>query len=94
MDNHVALVQQLIERTNHDFAYHPPSDDSIKLRHETVRAICKDAAQAIIAWTVPSRELSLALTALEEAMFWANAAIARHQEELCTPQHSPKQSSH
>jgi hypothetical protein len=29
----------------------------------------------------PSRELSLAQTKLEEAVMWANAAIARHEAE-------------
>lgn len=88
---HQLRVEALIKRINHDFKYHPPTDDSIKLRHEQVRGILKDTAQVLVAWTTPSRELSLALTSLEEAMFWANAAIARHQEELCTPQHLPKQ---
>lgn len=30
--------------------------------------------------TPKSREQSLAITKVEEAMFWANAAIARNQE--------------
>jgi hypothetical protein len=29
-----------------------------------------------------SRELSLAITKLEEAVFWANAAIARNEKEV------------
>lgn len=62
------------------FAYHPPVDDATKAKHETVRRVLKDAAAALIDVTgldQPSREQSLMVTALEEAMFWANAAIAR-----------------
>lgn len=37
-------------------------------------------AERICALTPGSREQSLAITALEEAVFWANAAIARRGE--------------
>lgn len=61
------------------FDHHPPSSDTVAQTHEDVRSVCKQAA-AFIAQKVPyGREHSLALTALEEAMFWANAGIARHQ---------------
>jgi hypothetical protein len=39
-------------------------------------------AYHIKAETPASREQSLALTHLEDAVFWANAAIARHEGEL------------
>ena len=61
------------------FDYHPPKDEDTKRRHETVRMHCKAAATAVLSETPESREQSLAITALEEAMMWANAAIARHQ---------------
>jgi hypothetical protein len=32
--------------------------------------------------TPPSREQSIAITKLEEALFWTNAAIARHKFEV------------
>jgi hypothetical protein len=35
------------------------------------------AADAVLDLVPPGREQSLAFTALEEAMFWANAGIAR-----------------
>ena len=38
----------------------------------------RDLAVQIVATTLPSREQSLALTALEEALMWANKAIAQH----------------
>ncbi len=64
------------EDINHRFTYHPPRDGQpeqyTKLRDEA-------KAFAHLIGNVPdSREKSLALTKLEEAVFWANAAIARH----------------
>lgn len=54
-------------------------DLGLQQRHTDVRAACARAAQNIVAVTPECREQSLAITALEEAMFWGNAAIARHQ---------------
>jgi hypothetical protein len=57
------------------FDYHPP-DDEARMKHEFIRTTFKHAAQALD--LVPEgRELALAITNLEQAMFWANAAIAR-----------------
>ncbi len=36
-------------------------------------------ARSLDRWCPDSRELSLAITHLEEVVFWANAAIARHE---------------
>jgi hypothetical protein len=62
----------------HRFAYHPPSDPSIAAKHEDIRTACGVLAQYLNE-TIDKecREKSLAITALEEAMFWANAAVAR-----------------
>ena len=60
------------------FNYHPPNTEEKVERHQTVRSICFEAAEGIVEITgPPSREQSLAITHLEEAMFWANAAVAR-----------------
>lgn len=59
------------------FGYHPPSNDSIVKAHEQVRERCLDLAYGFTTLVPTSRELSLAITKLEEAMFWANAGIAR-----------------
>lgn len=58
------------------FDYHRPNDEKV-IAHENVRESCKAVAHYIDAAVPPGREKSLALTKLEEAMFWANAAIAR-----------------
>lgn len=58
------------------FTYHQPSEDKPAL-HQSIRSTAKEFALFIIINTPESREQSLALTKLEEAVFWANAAIAR-----------------
>lgn len=50
-------------------------------RHVAVRAACKQLAAEIVERTPVGREQSLAITALEETLFWANAAIAREGKE-------------
>lgn len=60
------------------FNYHPANTDEKKTRHEAVRSVCLGAAKELVMLTgPPTREQSLAIARLEEAMFWANAAIAR-----------------
>lgn len=59
------------------FDYHPPITDEKRRTHEQVRQSCK-ALAVDLNWRLPDgREKALAMTALEEAMFWANAAVAR-----------------
>jgi hypothetical protein len=60
------------------YTYHAPHTDQTA-RHEILRAMAKDLARKIIQFTPSSREQSLALTKLEEAIFWANASIARNE---------------
>lgn len=60
------------------FNFHPANTPEKQSRHEHVRKVCLDAAEELVDVTgAPTREQSLAITKLEEAMFWANAAIAR-----------------
>lgn len=60
------------------FQFHPPQSNETAERHDRVRSACLDAAEELVKATGSmSREQSLAITSLEEAMFWANAAIAR-----------------
>jgi hypothetical protein len=61
------------------FEYHPPKDDTTREKHEDVRGICFTAAHHFDEMLPEGREKALAITKMEEAMFWANAAIARSQ---------------
>jgi hypothetical protein len=74
MEGHTITDGQLAHR----FAYHPPTTTAAISRHVGVRSACLGAAKELVELTgPPTREQSLAITKLEEAMFWANAAIAR-----------------
>ena len=63
------------------FTYHKPFGTQPE-RYELLRDRAKELAKDIIGWTPVSREQSLAITHLEEAIFWANAAIARNEKEV------------
>lgn len=58
------------------FNHHPPDEVRV-IHHEAARRTLKDAAATLMDLVPPGRELALAITKLEEAMFWANAGIAR-----------------
>lgn len=58
------------------FTYHEPTEAK-KLKHKLLRDGAQSFAAEIEMYCPESREKSLAFTALEEAVFWANAAIAR-----------------
>jgi len=62
------------------FSYHAP-DDGKKERCAYVRTQCLLLISRLIACCPESRELSLTITKIEEAMFWANAAIERQAAE-------------
>lgn len=68
----------MLNRLELAFTYHPAKGDQGD-RYDSLRALAKSYALFICDLTPPSREQSLALTALEEAVMWANAAIARHE---------------
>lgn len=60
------------------FTYHAPKNDQAE-RYEAIRSAGLKFAKLINEHTPPSQEQSLALTHLEQASMWANAAIARHE---------------
>lgn len=60
----------------HDFSHHPPATGERIAQHEAVRAACKDLAHTLDRIVPPGRHKALARTAVEEAMHWANAAVA------------------
>lgn len=61
-----------------NFTYHSPKDGQPE-RYAAIRAKAKELALLIDAECPGSREQSLALTNLEQSVFWANAAIARNE---------------
>lgn len=63
------------------FTFHPVTGDEQAKKYETVRSTTKNLAYLIDDLVPDSREKSLAWTALEEAVAWANAGIARHNED-------------
>lgn len=63
------------------FTYHPPKSDQIP-RFQVIREQALQMANTICNATPASREQSLAITALEETVFWANAAIARNERQV------------
>ena len=60
------------------FTYHPPKGDQAE-RYTTIRSAANEVAATFNEFCPQSRELSLAMTNLEQAVFWANAAIARNE---------------
>lgn len=69
---------EMVKDLNHRFTYHAPKPDQPD-RYQLLRAMGRDVAITIIERVPPGREQSLALTKLEEAIFWANAGIARNE---------------
>jgi len=62
-----------------NFTHHHPSENQ-KDRYKFLRDKAKEFAYAIDERCQSSREKSLALTNLEQAVFWANASIAREHQ--------------
>ena len=69
---------KLANDLNNRFTYHKPKEGQPE-KYEKLRAAAKNLAWDICENCPESRERSLALTNLEEAIMWANASIARHE---------------
>ena len=61
-----------------NFTYHAPKPGQVE-KYAAIRARAKELALLISEVTPASREQSVALTHLETAVMWANAAIARNE---------------
>jgi hypothetical protein len=59
------------------FKYHPAVTTDRQNEHNVVRTECLYLARSLNDLVPEGREKALAMTKLEEVMFWANAAIAR-----------------
>ena len=61
----------------HRFAFHPATSEEKRDEHTSARQACRRLADELNAKLPPGREKAVAMTKLEEVMFWSNAAIAR-----------------
>ena len=66
---------------NNRFDFHAAPTAEKKMEHTSIRVACKELAIKINSSVPDGREKATALTKIEEAMFWANAAIARDNSE-------------
>ncbi|MFC9874886.1 Acb2/Tad1 domain-containing protein [Nocardia salmonicida] len=64
----------------HRFAFHAATTAEKRGEHGSVREACKALALFLDERVPDGREKALAITSLEQTMFWANAAIARQKE--------------
>ena len=79
MDPKYTMSPQMIGQIDNNFTYHSPITDQPE-RYVHLRNLAKTLAIEICSQTPFSREQSLAITNLEQAIFWANAAIARNEK--------------
>jgi len=70
--------------TNEDiesrFAFHAATTEEKRNEHTSARENCRQLADFLNSKLPEGREKALAVTKLEEVMFWANAAIARNND--------------
>ncbi|GAB3376274.1 Acb2/Tad1 domain-containing protein [Amycolatopsis echigonensis] len=59
------------------FDFHAATTEEKRNEHTSVRQACRRLTDELNERVPDGREKSLAITHLEEVMFWANAAIAR-----------------
>lgn len=59
------------------FAFHAATTDEKRDAHTSVRQDCRALADSLNDKLPDGREKSLAISRLEEVMFWGNAALAR-----------------
>ena len=72
---HIHKITPRDEKIENSFSYHSPKGDQSS-KYEILRQIAKGFAYAIESNVPNSREKSLAMTKLEEAVMWANKGIA------------------
>ena len=70
-----------IKEIQNRFTYHAPKPDQID-KYTEIRVCALNFAIKLNMLCPDSREKSLAITALEEVVFWANASIARAKGEV------------
>lgn len=73
-----AVSDRVQKQLDNAFRYHAPKPGQPE-RYQELRDAAKALAEKFASMCPDSREQSLALTNLEQAVMWANAAIARHE---------------
>ena len=68
----------MIDQINNNFKYHSPKEEQIP-KYGDIRDNARKLALLVNLLCPNSREKSLAITKIEEAVMWANAAIARNE---------------
>jgi len=71
------MNNELLEQNANNFKYHAPKPGQTEI-YEELRLEARKLADRIAEHCPASRERSLAITKLEEAVMWANASIARN----------------
>lgn len=77
---HEQQQDALHRRIDNDFNRRRFNADELE-RSEAIHELAKTLGHAIVSTSPPSREQSLALTHLEEAVMYHTAAIARNEKE-------------
>lgn len=73
-----ASNEEKVKQIENNFTYHSPKEGQNE-KYQQIRDAGKTLALLINDLTPASREQSVALTKLEEAVMWANASIARNE---------------
>ena len=74
------ITEEDQKKLDNNFTYHPIKVEEMQeCRYQEIRRNAQEFAELLYQFCPPSRELSLAITNLEQAMFWANASIARNE---------------
>ncbi|MCT6924084.1 hypothetical protein [Metasolibacillus sp.] len=68
----------LNQQIENNFMYHSPKEGQQK-KYESIREKAKELAYLIDDVCPNSREKSVSMTNLEQAVMWANAAVARNE---------------
>ena len=78
MESKYQITEKQYLEIQNRFTYHKPKDDQ-PARYEEIRKRAHGLAISLLEACPDSRERSLALTHLEDAVMWANASIARNE---------------
>ena len=76
----MATIKHITEEEEHRFRFHPATETTGP-KHNRVREVISYTATNLTGLVPDGRHRALMLTALQEAMMWANAGIACDTED-------------